>query len=195
MLQTCFAAAASAYVLDAASILSHPSFAADTTINPRRPTMTSVLVEDIMTMESHGYQTVKFDVRGNLQAQERPRMVWKNRTRFPRFYDPSAKAKKIWKKALKKALDDIGMGSALPLFGAEGQQQPIQVELTFFWPHPDQKDLDNMIKFVLDAYEGLLYGNDKKIYEITSKKAYAASSWMEAKFTMVVNPPIIGVFA
>jgi Holliday junction resolvase RusA-like endonuclease len=146
--------------------------------------MTSVSVEDVIAMEYHGNQTVKFDVVGNLQAQERPRMVWKG-TRFPRFCDPSSKAKTIWRKALKKALDDIDLGSVLPLFGAEGQQQPIQVELSFFWPHPDQKDLDNMVKFVLDAYEGLLYGNDKKIYQITAKKAYAASSWMAAKFTMV----------
>ena len=155
--------------------------------------MTSVSVEDILTMESHGYQTVQFEVIGDLQAQERARMVWKRRTHFPRFYDPSAKAKTIWRKALKKALDDIGMGSVLPLFGAEGQQHPIQVELTFSWPRPDQKDLDNIFKFVLDAYEGLLYGNDKKIYQITAKKAYAASSSMAAKFTMVVDAHIITI--
>jgi Holliday junction resolvase RusA-like endonuclease len=184
--------AISTYALDAASLLSHPSFAADTTINPRRPTMTSVLVEDIITMESRGYQTVQFDVIGTLQAQERPRIVWK-RMICPRFYDPSAKAKTLWRKALKKALDDIDMGSVLPLFGAEGQQQPIEVELTFYWPRPDQKDLDNLVKFVLDAYEGLLYGNDKKIYAITARKAYAASSWMAAKFTMVVDAHIVTI--
>jgi Holliday junction resolvase RusA-like endonuclease len=154
--------------------------------------MTSVSVADLIAVESEAYQTIKFEVLGNLQAQERPRMVWK-KTRFPRFYDPSAKAKTVWRKALKKALDEVDLGSVLPLFGPEGQQQHIQVDLTFFWPHPDQKDLDDMIKFVLDAYEGLLCGNDKKVYEITAKKACATSSWMAAKFTMVQDTHIVTI--
>jgi Holliday junction resolvase RusA-like endonuclease len=115
------------------------------------------------------------------------------RPRFPRFYDPSAKVKTVWRKALKKALDEVDLVSVLPLFGPEGQQQHVQVDLTFFWPHPDQKDLDNMIKFVLEAYEGRLCGNDKKVYEITAKKAHATSSWMAAKFTMVQDAHIVTI--
>ena len=171
-------------LLDAASLLFGSSFSNDTTTNQSTQTMTSVRVIDILTMESEFEQTVKFEVIADLQAQERPRIVWKGRA-FPRFYDPSAKAKTLWSQALKKALDEIDMGSTLPLFGGDGQNNPIQVHLTFIWPHPDKKDLDNMVKFVLDAYEGVLYPNDKKIYEITAKKAYGPSSKLDAKFTIV----------
>jgi Holliday junction resolvase RusA-like endonuclease len=146
--------------------------------------MSIVKVEDLMTMESHGYRTLSFGVLAQPQVQQRPKMKWRGLS-VPRLYDPSAKEKKAWRKALKVALNELGIDAASPIFTANGQQQPIQVELTFFWPHPEQKDLDNMVKFVLDAYEGLLYGNDKKIYEIQAKKAYSASAWVSAKFTMV----------
>lgn len=142
----------------------------------------AVEVNDIMTMEGDGYRTLTFDVVAEIEVQQRHRMRWRG-LRVPHLYDPSSKAKKRWSKALKDALDDIDMGSILPLF----QPKPIKVELSFFWPHPDQKDLDNMVKFVLDAYEGLLYRNDNKVYEIYAKKAYGATSFVSAKFTMATS--------
>jgi Holliday junction resolvase RusA-like endonuclease len=79
-------------------------------------------------------------------------------------------------------LRELGIhADEMPVFGEAGVE-PIHVNLIFMWSQPDQKDLDNMIKFVLDAYEGLLYTND-----FTSKKAYSALSRVSATFTMVPN--------
>jgi Holliday junction resolvase RusA-like endonuclease len=85
-------------------------------------------------------------------------------------------------------LRELGIhADEMPVFGEAGVE-PIHVNLVFMWSQPDQKDLDNMIKFVLDVYEGLLYTNDKKVYSITSKKAYSASLRVSATtFTMVPN--------
>jgi Holliday junction resolvase RusA-like endonuclease len=73
--------------------------------------------------------------------------------------------------ALKDALSELGIiAGEVPAFGEAGHVEPIQVELTFMWPQPNQKDLDNMIKFVLDAYEGILYPNDKKIIKLLPRR-------------------------
>jgi Holliday junction resolvase RusA-like endonuclease len=149
--------------------------------------MVAVQVNDVVAMQGQGQWTLSFEIIAEPQAQQRPRLRWRG-IRIPRLYDPSANAKRTWKMALKEALRELDIhADAMPVFGEAGGVEPIHVNLVFMWSQPDQKDLDNMIKFVLDAYEGLLYTNDKKIYSITSKKAYSASSRVSATFTMVPN--------
>jgi Holliday junction resolvase RusA-like endonuclease len=149
-------------------------------------TMVAVQVDDVVTMQGQGRWTLSFEILAEPQAQEGPRLKWRG-IRLPRLYDPSAKANKTWKRALKEALCELGINAdEVPIFGEAGVEL-IHVNLIFMWSQPDQKDLDNMIKFDLDAYEGLLYTNDKTIYSITSKKAYSASLRVSATFTMVPN--------
>jgi Holliday junction resolvase RusA-like endonuclease len=148
--------------------------------------MVAVQVNDVLAMQGQGQWTHSFEIIAEPQAQERTRLKWRG-IRIPRLYDPSTNAKRTWKRALKEALRELDIhADEMPVFG-EADVEPIHVNLVFMWSQPDQKDLDNMIKFVLDAYEGLLYTNDKKIYSITSTKAYSASSRVSATFTMVPN--------
>lgn len=40
-------------------------------------------------------------------------------------------------------------------------------------PHTKKPDLDNLIKFYLDSMNGVVYNDDKQIYEINSCKVYS----------------------
>jgi Holliday junction resolvase RusA-like endonuclease len=65
--------------------------------------------------------------------------------------------------------------------------EPLEVDMTFYCSrpkshkrmknppaYPRRGDLDNMIKFVLDALNGKLYEDDSQIVKITATKCYCA---------------------
>jgi hypothetical protein len=79
-------------------------------------TMLVVQVDDVVDMQGQGQWTLSFEVFAEPQAQERTRLKWRG-IWIPRLYDPSAKAKKTWKKALKEALRELGIfADEVPVF-------------------------------------------------------------------------------
>ena len=72
----------------------------------------------------------------------------------------------------------------------ENKEKPISLVLSFYMPlpksysnkkkqslvnkgHTNLPDLDNLIKNVLDRGDGILWKNDKTIYEINAKKIWS----------------------
>ena len=110
-----------------------------------------------------------------------------------RTYDPSKKDKDTFIQAV----------GALP---EEKMTRPICCQLNFYCKRPknhyktgknahllketappfntNSKDLDNMVKFVLDAFNDKLYVDDSQIIEITCRKLYSEeeTGYIEVKF-------------
>jgi Holliday junction resolvase RusA-like endonuclease len=110
-------------------------------------------------------------------------------------YDPSKKDKDDFIKAIEN-------------FPTEKMTKPIRCTLNFYCKRPknhyktgknshvlkdsspkyniNNKDLDNMVKFVLDALNDKLYTDDSLIIEINCSKLYAENEgYIYAKFTEV----------
>ena len=112
-------------------------------------------------------------------------------------YDPSKKDKDEFEKVLGG-------------FPEEKMTKPIKCTLDFYWKRPknhyrsgkysdllkdtapkyntNNKDLDNMVKFVLDALNDKLYVDDCQIIEINCRKMYAEEDgYIYAKFEEIEN--------
>lgn len=106
-------------------------------------------------------------------AQPRPKI-----TRFGNF-DP-AKDKKNWARIQISQQLDITIGD------------PIELHLVFYMPipkntskkkkelminneikHQKNKDIDNLIKFIMDAMNGVAFKDDRQIWNITASKLYS----------------------
>ena len=117
-------------------------------------------------------------------------------------YDPSKKEKE----------DFIKVITGLPTTGlpTDKMSNPIKCILNFYCKRPkshyktgkfsnilketapkyniNNKDLDNMVKFVLDALNDKLYVDDSLIFEITCRKLYSeGDGYIYAKFEEIIN--------
>jgi len=109
-------------------------------------------------------------------AEKRPRVG-----RYGNVYSPSGPARKAFAEEMKSILSSRG-GELLPFVGAVA----VKLLFTFSLPtsaagagaakveqgHICKPDVDNLIKFALDACNGVLYGDDKQVVEIYAKKVY-----------------------
>ena len=122
---------------------------------------------------------IDFYVHGSPLPLKRHRL-----TRRGRVYDPSADDKRVW------------METALAFCPVEPLTGAIEVELEFIMPRPKSHfgtgrndgrlkpsvpthhlhtpDLDNLVKFVLDAMNGKFYVDDAQIISIACKKTFSA---------------------
>ena len=97
-------------------------------------------------------------------------------------YDPQSKKKVEFQKKIKVKLLKVDIVELL-------KKETVELTLTFGMPYPKSKvrknmpcistishitkpDLDNLIKFVCDCGNGLLWSDDKKIIKINAKKNY-----------------------
>ena len=112
---------------------------------------------------------IKFTVHREPEAQQRHR-----RGRGKSHYDPSAAGKGAF---LAMAFENR------PLIPPDFA---IEVKLLFIMPRPqgkyhaaaphiDEPDIDNLVKFVLDALNGIFWKDDKFISKITASKMYGES--------------------
>jgi Holliday junction resolvase RusA-like endonuclease len=124
---------------------------------------------------------IEFYVPGTPKALKRHRM-----TRGGRVYDPSATDKQEW------------LHSAMPFCPTDPIKGAISIELEFNMPRPKSHfgtgknagnlkptapkyhlhtpDLDNLVKFVLDAMNGKFYDDDSQIISIVCKKTLSPDS-------------------
>lgn len=122
-------------------------------------------------------ETIDFYINGNPKPLKRHRI-----TRGNRIYDPSSVDKKEWMKEAKDFCPEIPLDC------------PITVELEFVMKRPKSHygtgrnsgklknsspkehlktpDLDNLVKFVLDAMNGHFYKDDSRITKIICSKKY-----------------------
>ena len=127
-------------------------------------------------------------------------------------YDPSKKEKEDFIKVIT-GLPTTGLPTTgLPTTGlpTDKMSNPIKCILNFYCKRPkshyktgkfsnilketspkyniNNKDLDNMVKFVLDALNDKLYVDDSLIFEITCRKLYSeGDGYIYAKFEEIIN--------
>lgn len=121
-------------------------------------------------------------------AQKRPRV-----TRFV-TYDPSKKDKIEFLKTIFYQLPKIPLSTALGLtiifyfarpkshFNRKGILLPSSPK-----HYTKKPDIDNLIKFILDALNGQLYIDDSQIISITATKQYASESCIEIKVVEITE--------
>jgi Holliday junction resolvase RusA-like endonuclease len=105
---------------------------------------------------------IKFTVSGTPNTLKRHRDGKRGK------YDPSREAKRIFV---------IHCNQHRP---REPFDFPLHVYLQFhFDNHANEPDLDNCVKFVLDALEGIFWSNDKFVYRITAVKCFNGNARTE----------------
>ena len=116
---------------------------------------------------------IDFFVPGRPMPQKRPKVY--RRGNFIQAVDPSKKDKLAWVKLAKTC-------AKLELLDG-----PLAVTLVFHMPipkslkrkiepgmvHCKKPDIDNLIKFTLDALTGVLFFDDSHVAQITAKKTYS----------------------
>jgi Holliday junction resolvase RusA-like endonuclease len=106
------------------------------------------------------------------------------------LYDPSSADKIHYTAAVKAALAKLGLSGNLPYFAAGG---PLVLQIKLVCPcpvhaiqaFPHRKDLDNMVKFLMDACHVVLYQNDTVVAELVPKKVFPPIGSVEAAWTEV----------
>jgi Holliday junction resolvase RusA-like endonuclease len=178
-------------------------------------------VEEMFEVEDSKGSTLSFIVTGNPPTQERARMNWKNQD-HPTIYHPSSSAKKCYGLVVKQAMVDIGL-SAFPylsgvqpvtlevhfflprrkqdirivqgtaLGSGEPVGPPVYVLTSKAQAYPVCKDVDNLLKFVMDALEKIVYKDDSCVVSSLATKEFPpldqsnSKGWAEVHIS-VPNP-------
>ena len=124
---------------------------------------------------------IAFDVPGNPQPQERPRVR--------AYIDPKtghARAQVYARKGKTKNYRAmIAHEAAIKMDGRQLLQGPLDMTVVFYLEKPKSKpkykvwpdvrpDLDNYVKAVKDALKGVVYRDDSQIVRLEARKMYAA---------------------
>lgn len=145
-------------------------------------------VHDLMEVEGPHDHAISFVVEGSPPVQLRHRTSWYHRAR-PVFYDPSGRSKRDYMREIRASMTANGV-EAFPYFPLG---EPLFLKVCFYLPRPRQdlrtvngvrvltahpsrypktKDLDNMLKFVMDALDGLMYHDDINIVTVVMAKRF-----------------------
>jgi len=109
-----------------------------------------------------------FTIHGPPQAQNGWKLAWK-RNRKPVIYDPMQKHKIVLRADLRAGFFDLLQRSSFPMF----LHRTLRVEVVFKMHHIHCKDIDNMMKFLFDALQFVIYSNDSCIMEAVVNKVEA----------------------
>ena len=113
-------------------------------------------------------QAVNIDIKGEPRVQERTR--FSRRGGISRLYDPSSALKTQFRDAVRDSLTDLGI-SGFPLYGGQGDDTTIQITVVF--PITNMaKDIDNLLKFVLDTLQTVIYANDRLVMKVVAEKRH-----------------------
>jgi Holliday junction resolvase RusA-like endonuclease len=84
------------------------------------------------------------------------------------YYDPSQKKRAAWLEAVRTAIMAVGT-TDFPIFTGFPCTLKLKVTVTFYINNL-LKDVDNLLKFVLDGMQGTVYANDRDVYIVVTKK-------------------------
>ena len=120
--------------------------------------------DDLKPADRHAApQAVTFIVDGEPVSKERPRFT--TRGGKPRTYTPGKTL--AAERAVKDAFEAAAPGYT---FAADASYT---VEATFFNGTRRHRDVDNMLKLVLDGLNGVAWADDHQVVKIATGKAYA----------------------
>jgi Endodeoxyribonuclease RusA len=145
----------------------------------------------------HDAQKFEFVMVGPIMVQARPKITYRSRNQ-PVYYDPSHNDKKLWKSTLSKEIKLRQLIVTLPLFHVDPfVNHGLHLHVMFVEKRPKldfdkkgllkvdhhnypyQRDVDNMVKFIMDAMLGVIYKDDSCVVKVTSEKTYLSSNEME----------------
>ena len=140
-------------------------------------------IRDLLVMEDRFSKMVEFDIvhpPSGPPVQERARMRVlppSGSCTTPRhvMYDPSSTPKRQLKAAVRAALEAVGV-TTIPLFNEPSDR--LMLKVRFGMTNVLQKDTSNMLKFIEDAFEGVLYHNDRVLVAIMAVKVQSAAPLM-----------------
>ncbi|CWU06368.1 RusA family crossover junction endodeoxyribonuclease [Listeria monocytogenes] len=137
--------------------------------------------------------TIKFTINIPPHPQERPR--FRNLGKFTQTYDPPKS--KEYKKKIANVAKMYAPGTPI--------SSPIQITLVFYVSIPTSKskawkqrallghefpavrpDIDNYVKAVLDALNGIMFTDDGKIIELIAYKRYSDKPRTEVSITELI---------
>lgn len=143
--------------------------------------------EDIIAY--HPGNIVHLIVKGPTQPQSRPHVHTRGRNII--VYNPNRQQQAAMRAVIRQALGiERGTNAFAPNTGLHASiifhmRRPsrhfsggvrrldrIKENCQGQMPHTGIPDLDNMVKFVSDAMQGILYSDDSAIYSLTTKKIY-----------------------
>jgi Holliday junction resolvase RusA-like endonuclease len=78
-------------------------------------------------------------------------------------YDPSRQSKAKFKEAIRMAMLQLGIDE-FPIF-----HRPLKLTVTFGLSN-QAKDFDNLLKYVMDALQSVMYANDSIIFKVEGEK-------------------------
>ena len=110
------------------------------------------------------------------QARMRARRV-RNRVIM---FDPSAPSKRKCQKSIADALSEVGVATQ-PIFVREKVALNIVFHVTNI-----RKDVDNMLKYILDVLQGVVYHNDAAVFKVTAAKIHCRNK-KDQKTTMEIE--------
>ena len=129
-----------------------------------------VAAEAFMLYDEDGDTTLYLTILGVPESQPRPRIRRLVNNRVV-VYDPSSPKKRACRNAISNALAEIGV-STTPVFATN-----LSLKVTVhFHVSNRKKDIDNMLKFVLDAMQHVVYGNDDTIHYVEVLKIVCATA-------------------
>ena len=181
--------------------------------------MNESTVEDFMEAVGASGRSISFVVTGDPPSQERARIgVHRpppNSRLRPYLYDPSSRKKIVYATIVRTPMEDYGLNT--PYFAAD---EPISLFVTFVLPRrrqdltsdgdttvltpdaqvfPRNKDVDNMLKFLMDSLQGIVYKNDVTITNVIVTKLFAeqadAVGWTDVRFSSSSEEPPLAVGA
>ena len=125
---------------------------------------------------------VSFSIHGAPPVQNGWKLAWK-KNRHPVLYDPMQKQKIALRSDLRLSLFGLLRRSSFPIFG----NQTIEVNVFFKLHNLHCKDIDNMMKFLFDAMQHVLYKNDSSIMTAIVHKVQAHDEEVESTFVKIIT--------
>lgn len=140
-------------------------------------------VKDGILIQELSRDKIHLVLLGTPRPLPRPRFVAKSR----KLFDPSYKQKVSFRSRLERALNAYGAHGS-PLFD---RKIPLSVHVVFEMPRPPshfrkdgnfrsnvaatcstRPDIDNLCKYVLDCFNGIVYVDDSQVVSLCADKAY-----------------------
>ena len=128
---------------------------------PHPPVVTDVMIVD---NETHTSKTVFLEIKGTplVQARFCTGRIGPSGTLV--HYDPTSKAKAVWKHRIRIALQELGIMN-FPLFPNRNYNIIVMFHVVNM-----NKKIDNLLKFVMDDLALVVYSNQSKVMGVTMRK-------------------------
>lgn len=134
--------------------------------------------DDVIVASNNKTTTVSLTILGEPVSQPRTQSYHSEALARVIVYDPAKDEKLAFKKCVREALEKVG--ATLPIFD---NNVKVMVTVTFHVVDT-RKDIDNLLKFLLDALTSVMYINDNMVYSVISKKIITTRNLEYSEFVL-----------